>query len=291
MSESREQHLEISHYLGDNNEFIGFFGYSDNVRLNASLYGKKIDKYGEATSYNNQLADAIENGLVDEDGNLTEKTMASSAVEEVAEPKGHVNFPKTDRSNSGNNPTEFTSPGFVDWLESGPGRHGIDVGNSLSRNVINKLWNIYLDISHDFEEDDVDIFRRYEILEQNSFISKNEQGDYQLTEKGKRKLDDLRKKIQTRSSLENKKRLESQRESDESVDRIKRALNGLKTVDSYTIVPSENLDDNLFEVSLNLTDGTEIKKTIEVNDETTLKEIRTKFVKLLKARIRSSKNK
>jgi len=294
MFERNEINPAVSHYidLKDGNRYIGFFGFDDSVYIKENLLGKKLGKYGEVTSFNSELAQAIEDGLVDKNGQITEQeSLEKKSVIEEVNVKGHENEPRTDRANSGKKPiTRGVNPGHADWLENGPGRHG-DIGEKvITPKTLNKLWKIFLENNKDFFEDDLDVYRKIEILEENDFVFQNKKKEYELSEKGKRKLDDLKKQEQTRLSLENKRRKEKQQEEHPPLQRIERALKGLKTIDSYTIRSIEGDKDNLFEVKLNLQDGSELSKTIEVREETTLKEIRTKFVKLLKRKLDTLKN-
>ncbi|MDD2656871.1 MAG: hypothetical protein PHQ18_04905 [Patescibacteria group bacterium] len=284
MSEIREGEVkQISHYIeGSNGEFIGFPGYPDSVKIRTDLYGKKLGKYGEVNSYNFQLAADIEAGLVDKDGQIIEQeNLEKGNIDEDIDVKGHKNEPRTNRANSGKRPSRGVNPDLVDWLENGPGRHDDVVEKGITPNTLNKLWNIFLEINKDFNEDDLDFYRKIEILEENGFVFQNNEKEYELSEKGKRKLDDLKRQEQTRSSLENKKRMESEQESDEPYQRISKALNGIKSVTSFTITPKESAS-NIFIVVLNLQDGSQLSKLVEVKEKTTLKNIRTKFVNLLK---------
>ncbi|MFA7245343.1 MAG: hypothetical protein WC070_04165 [Candidatus Magasanikbacteria bacterium] len=269
MSESKEHYLEISHYLGDSNEFMGFSGYGDSVKLKVSLYGKKIGNYGEVGSYNSELAEAIENGFVDENGNLTDKAMLVSPTEEAVNPKGHKReMPKVDRSTAGKKPKAKTPLDTArrQWLEALDGHHAIiQINDSDIRILVADLFFKEMIGEEELES----------LLERN-LIEKNDNDKYILTDKGRRMVHGIKAIRDLERSMSVKKQEElSAKESTEN--RIEQALKNIGEIDSYNIIKTST---NWYDVTLTLKSGEDL--SCRVKDKTTFTEIKSKLIRLLK---------
>ncbi|MFA7314737.1 MAG: hypothetical protein WC025_02270 [Candidatus Magasanikbacteria bacterium] len=256
-------------------------GGSGDVYIHGGLIGKHIKGFGKVDIFNEDLRVALETGLIDRDGKeIVQKEQKNKVVVDVPEKKGFKKEPGIDRSNAGNKPgSRGVNSSFVSWLENGSGKHNIEIEKGLTQNTINLLWDILLEETSDFFESDLDFSKKLEILEQENLISKNDDGDYEISEQTRRKLDYLKKIKQTKLSLRHKISVEDRQEITKPLQRIEEALKGMKKVNSYII---ENGVDDLFEVKLILQDGSNISKNIEVKENTTSKDVRKIFLKLLK---------